>query len=72
MQNVKKNQNLIKKLICCFKNDTNLVNLTRALESLKVYYDSPKKVILHGTEEWWKFEEKLSYGLENDEEFSKF
>ena len=30
------------------------------------------RVILHGTEEWWKFEEKLSYGLENDEEFSKF
>ena len=33
-----------KKLICCFKNDTDFVNLTRALESLKVYNDSPKKV----------------------------
>ena len=75
------------KLICCFKNGNNLVNLTQALESLtnlhfhwfllcKVFSIWPKKVERSYLSWHWrviqKFEENLTCGLENDMEYGKF
>ena len=67
-------------LICCFKNDKKLVNFdlsTRNSQNLHfdwfllwkyITFDLKKNrgVIFHDTEEWCKFEEKLTCGLENE------